>query len=54
VKAKYESMWGVWCSIAVYGSYRLGVLIRWGWGVFSKFVRFWVGDRSKIRFWHDE
>jgi len=27
--------------------------IRWGWGDFSRFVRFEVGDGSKIRFWQD-
>jgi hypothetical protein len=27
--------------------------IRRGWGVFSRFVRYEVGDGTKIRFWHD-
>jgi hypothetical protein len=27
--------------------------MRRGWGVFSRFVRYKVGDGSKIRFWHD-
>jgi len=28
-------------------------LIRRGWETFSKFVRYEVGNRSKISFWHD-
>jgi hypothetical protein len=46
-------MRGGWCSNEVSSSYRVGVLknIRRGCGVFSRFVRFEVGDGSKIRFW---
>jgi hypothetical protein len=27
-------------------------LIRRGWGVFLRYIRYEVGDRTKIRFWH--
>lgn len=55
VEAKYESVWGRLCSNAVYGSYGMGVWqnIRRGWGDFSRFVRYGVGDELKIWFWHD-
>jgi hypothetical protein len=28
-------------------------IIRKGWETFSKFVRYEVGDGSKVSFWHD-
>lgn len=40
---------------SVTGTFGMGVWkhIRRGWGMFSKFVRFEVGDGSKVSFWHD-
>jgi hypothetical protein len=51
VETKYKSMWDGWCSNAVYGSYGVEAWknIRRRWGNFSIFVRFEMGDGSKIR-----
>jgi hypothetical protein len=55
VKVKYGSMWVGWCFNEIFGSYGVGVWkhIRRGCGMFFRFVRFEVGDRDKVRFWHD-
>jgi hypothetical protein len=45
---------GGWCSKEVVGPYgvRVWKYMR-RWGVFSSFIRYEVGDESKIRFWYD-
>jgi hypothetical protein len=55
VEPKYESLRGGWRSKEVVGPFRVGVwkCMRRGWEVLSKFVRYEVGDGSKVRFWHD-
>jgi hypothetical protein len=52
VETKYDSMSGGWCSKEVVGSFGVGVwkYIRRGRGVFSRFVRYEVGDETKIKF----
>jgi hypothetical protein len=47
VETRYDSMMGSWCSKEVVGP------LEWEWGVFSRFVRYEVGNRSKIMFCHD-
>jgi len=55
VESKYGSLWGGWCPREVAGAFGVGLwkFIRKGWENFSKFLRFEVGDGSRIRFWHD-
>jgi hypothetical protein len=55
VDSKYGSLWGGWCSREVAGAFGVGLwkFIRKGWENFSKFLRYEVGDGSRIRFWHD-
>jgi exonuclease III len=55
VEIKYGSLAGGWCTKQVEGSFGVGVWkhIRRGWESFSKFIKFEVGDGSRIRFWHD-
>jgi hypothetical protein len=37
------------------GPFKVGVwkFIRRGWKTFSKFVKYVVGEKSKVSFWHD-
>jgi hypothetical protein len=56
VETKYDyHLWGGWCSKDVVRPFKVGVwkYIRRGEEVFSKFVRYEVGDGYKVRFWHD-
>jgi hypothetical protein len=55
VEAKYGCLNGGWCSKEVEGPFGVGVWkhIRRGWGVFSSYLSFDVGDGSLISFWHD-
>jgi hypothetical protein len=55
VEAKYDSLSGGWRSKEVAGPFGFGVWkhIRWGWDVFSRYIRYEVGDGSRIHFWHD-
>jgi hypothetical protein len=55
MEVKYDSMWGGWCSNMVSRSSGVGVwkFSRRGWWDFCRFVRFEVGDGSKIKFWQD-
>jgi hypothetical protein len=55
VETKYDSLRGGWCSKEVAGPFRVGVwkYIRRGGSFLSSFVRYEVGDGSKVRFWHD-
>lgn len=52
VEAKYGSMWRGWCFNEVVRSFGVEVWknIRREWGVFSRFIKFEVGDGSKIKF----
>jgi hypothetical protein len=52
IETKYDSIGGGWCSKEVMGTFGVGVWkhIRRGWDMFSKFVRFGVGDWSKVIF----
>lgn len=53
MEAKNERLWGGWCSNAV-GSYGVQVWKNMrGWGDCSRFVRFEIGDWSRISFWHE-
>jgi hypothetical protein len=54
-EVKYGSMEGDWCTKQVERPFGVGVWkhIRRGWKIFSKFIRFKVGDGTQIRFWHD-
>jgi hypothetical protein len=56
IETKYDSIEGSWCSKEAMGTFRVGIWkqIRSGWDMFSKFVRFEVGDDgSKFSFSHD-
>jgi hypothetical protein len=55
VEAKYESLWGGWCSKEVKGSYGLCLWksIRKEWETFSNYLYMQVGDGVRIRFWQD-
>lgn len=52
---KYDSLRGDWYSKEVVGPFKVRVwkCIRKGWEVLSKFVRYKMGDGSKVRFWYD-
>ena len=45
-----------WCTKPMTGTYGVSVWksIRSGWMDFSKFLRFDVGDGTKVKFWEDE
>jgi hypothetical protein len=53
VESKYSNIWGGWCSLEPAGAFGVGVWksIRKGWYSFSSFIRFVVGDETKINFW---
>jgi hypothetical protein len=55
IEVKYGSVRGGSCSLPMTGPYGVGVwkFIRRGWNNVAKYLRFEVGDRSHIRFWHD-
>jgi hypothetical protein len=55
VETKYDSLTRGWCSKEVIGPFGVGVwkYIRNRLETFSKFVRFEVGDGSKVSFWLD-
>jgi hypothetical protein len=55
VETKFDNMRGDWCSKEIVGPFGVGVWkhIKWGWGVFLSFMRYEVGDGSKIRFWYN-
>jgi hypothetical protein len=52
-----HSLWRqeIWCSVETRGSYGVSLwrFIRNGWGTFSNFLSYKVGDGSLISFWHD-
>ena len=55
VLAKYGSMKGDWMSSIPNGPYGVGLwkFIRGGWVKFSKFLKFEVGNGTRIQFWDD-
>jgi hypothetical protein len=55
VVAKYDKMRGGWCSKEVGGTHGLGLWksIRRGWDTFKHYVRFEVGNGSRVLFWKD-
>ena len=55
IGAKYGNEWGGWCTKSVSGEYGvcLWKFIRSGWVNFSKFIRYDVGDGSRVKFWDD-
>jgi hypothetical protein len=50
--SKYGSSWGGWCSRAHVGAYGVNLWknIRRVWEKFCSYIRFDVGDSSKVRF----
>ena len=52
MEAKYDSLSDGWCSKEVVGPSGVGAWkrIRRRWGVFRRFIRYKVGNRSKIHF----
>jgi hypothetical protein len=52
VDSKFGSLWGGWCSREFAGTFGVGLwkFIRKGWETFSRFLRYEVGDGSRIRF----
>ena len=55
IEAKCGDEGGGWCIKPVLGTYSVSVWksIRSGWLDFSKFLRFDVGDGTRIKFWED-
>ena len=55
IREKYGSMEGGWMSTHNRGSHGVGLwkYIRAGWDKFARFVKFKVGDGSRIRLWED-
>jgi len=56
IESKYSLKRGDWCSEEAQGPYGVSLWrnIRNGWGSFSNFLSYKVGDGSQISFWHDE
>ncbi|XP_023871388.1 uncharacterized protein LOC111983979 [Quercus suber] len=52
IEAKYGNKWGGWCTKSVSGAYGVSLwkFIRRGWLYFSKFIRYDVGDGSRVKF----
>jgi hypothetical protein len=55
IDSKYGSQWGSWCSNRGQGAHGVSLWkhIRAGWECFSPFIKFKLGDGSRIKFWHD-
>ena len=55
IGAKYGNGWGGWCTKSVSGAYGvcLWKFIWSGWWNFSKFIRYEVGDGTRVKFWDD-
>jgi hypothetical protein len=55
IKGKYGSLGSGWSSIIVQSSHGVGLWkhIKNGWYKFSQFIKFEVGDGSRIKFWLD-
>jgi hypothetical protein len=53
--AKYGADWGGWRSGVISGSHGVGLwkFICMGWQNFRRFIKYDVGEGSKIRFWDD-
>ena len=56
IEAKYGDRGGGWCTKPVSRIYGVSVWksIRSGWMNFFKFLRFDVGDGTRVKFWEDE
>ena len=48
---KFGSMWGGWFLVRIMGRVGLVYAIYRRWVGFSRYIRFELGDGSKIRFW---
>lgn len=55
VDRKYGSGWGRWISGVLHEPHGVSLWkhIRSGWEIFSRFIKFEVGNDRCIRFWHD-
>ena len=55
IGAKYGNEWGGWCTKSMSGAYSvcLWKFIQSGWGNFSKFIQYEVGDGTRVKFWDD-
>jgi len=55
IDSKYALKRGGWCSEEARGPYRVSLWrnIRKGWGSFTHFLSYKVGDGSHISLWHD-
>ena len=53
IGAKYGNGWGGWCTKSMSGTYAICLwkFIRSGWWNFSKFIRYEVGDGTRVKFW---
>ena len=53
IGAKYGNKWGGWSTKSVSRAYGvcLWKFIRTGWWNFSKFIRYEVGDGTRVKFW---
>ena len=55
IEVKYGNEWGGWCTKSMFGAYGvcLWKFIRSVWRNFSKFIRYEVGDGTRVKFWDD-
>ena len=55
IGAKYGNEWGGWCTKSMFVAYGvcLWKFIRSGWLNFSKFIRYDVGNSTRVKFWND-
>ena len=55
IRAKYGVEEGDWCSNSVPGSYGVSLwkTISSGLSTFSHYIQFHIGDRTRVKFWHD-
>jgi hypothetical protein len=55
IETKYDSLRAGCCSKKVTRPFGVEVhkYVRVGWQTFSTFVRYEMGDGSKVSFWHD-
>ena len=53
IEAKYGNVWGGWCTKKVTSAYGVSLwrYIRSGWLIFSKLLRYEVGDGTRVKFW---
>ena len=55
IGVKYGNEWDGWCTKSVFGAFGVGLwkFIRSGWLKFSKFLRYDVGDGTRVKSWDD-